>query len=150
MARIVRRLTLVAAVALGCGQESTGTAAQSSSDGVVSGGASGSPPAGCAAIATEYLAVLRAALVCDPAAPAPCAAERPLVVSEGSSTEDAKITGLCWVAAADYVNPARTAALDQVLLRYAAAGCTVGFCPGPSGGPPRCAERRGSATPTCG
>jgi len=150
MARFVGRLTLVAAVVCGCGGKPAGTASPSTSDGVVSGGAPGSPLTACAAIAMEYRSVLRTALVCDPGAADPCGAQRPLVVSEGSSVDDAKVTGLCWVAGVGYVNPARTASVDQVLLRYQAAGCSISFCPGPSGGPPGCAARGNSAMPTCG
>src|SRR4051812_533698 len=128
MARFVGQLTVVAMVICGCGGKATGTASLSASDSV----APGSPLTGCADIATEYLAVLQTALACDPAAADPCGAQRPLVVSEGSSVHDAKVTGLCWVAGVGYVNPARAASLDQVLLRYQAAGCSVTFCPGPS------------------
>ncbi len=47
-------------------------------------------------------------------------------------------SALCWVAYEGVVDPLNTAALDAALARYTAAGCTVGYCPGPSPHPTEC------------
>jgi hypothetical protein len=134
-------LTLLA----GCGS-AVGTAA----DELTSGSAEGSSGANstCEGIASEYASAIRDAVVCDPSASDSCSAQRPLavgVVEGGKRT----IYGLCHVANAGYVNPSRTAALDELLVRYSGAGCRIQYCPGPAPHEPVCFDS-GSGAPTCG
>ena len=142
------RLTaaVVAALALGCGQ-TTPEGPRSGND-----PPEGSPPASrsnsaeCSKLASSYLAAFRTATACTPAAVSPCTAQRPLVAAQaGSSAAE----GLCWVAYAGMLEPERASALDPLIDAYLSAGCTIGFCPGPSPHTTECLENdRG--TYSCG
>jgi hypothetical protein len=83
----------------------------------------------CTTIAAEYAAALPQARVCDPLAPDPCGAARPVPVYEQSGSGPPTLDGLCQ-ARGNNVNPARTAPLDGILDRYAAASCPILRCPG--------------------
>jgi len=83
----------------------------------------------CSKLASSYLTALRAATSCTPGAVSPCSAQRPLVAAQaGSSAPE----GLCWVAYLGMLEPERASALDPLIDAYTSAGCTIGFCPGPS------------------
>jgi hypothetical protein len=92
--------------------------------------ACGQGPAPCASIASEYHDAFLAAVACDPSGASRCSEWRPIAMSEGSSTADARITGLCFTGGVGYVTAQRSSALDLILARYGSAGCTVGRCPG--------------------
>ena len=124
----------IAVLVAACGG---GSSAWNGSSALDRSGAGASPSDGtvCGDIALEYRSALAAAIACDPAAPDACTEWRPLTVSavpNGGSTADAKTTGLCFVAYVGYVTPQHTATLDAIIARYKTAGCTVGYCPGPS------------------
>jgi hypothetical protein len=92
----------------------------------------------CLTIAREYQAALADARLCDPAAANACAAGRPLTISEMKSDGTVTLQGLCTCLGA--VNPARTTTLDEILARFYAQGCTLGFCwcPRPESMPATC------------
>ncbi|MGZ6143072.1 MAG: hypothetical protein ACXWLM_07020 [Myxococcales bacterium] len=106
----------------------------------------------CGDLAVEYHSAFIEAVACDAAAPDACTEWRPLTVGSvgnGGSTADAKLTGLCFVAGFGYVTPKHSAPLDEIIARYRAAGCTVGYCPSPSPRPVRC-EQNAAGRFTCG
>ncbi len=108
----------------------------------------GTASASCTDIAKEYATAWKEAVLCDPAAADACGAQRPIVTYEATSDADAKIEGLCDVANGGYVSPSRTAALDDILARYDAAGCSLGVCPGPAPYTPTCVDD-GTEPPHC-
>jgi hypothetical protein len=100
----------------------------------------------CSKLASAYLAALRAATACTPGAVSPCTAQRPLVASQaGSSAPE----GLCWVANLGMLEPERASALDPLIDAYTSAGCSIGFCPGPSPHTTECLENE-RGTYSCG
>ncbi len=104
----------------------------------------------CLDIAQEYADAMKTANLCDPAAADPCGAQRPVVtylLTEGSAAP--QLEGLCVVANAGYVAPTAAPQLDEILVRYREAGCTVGACPGPAPHEPTCIVN-GSDPPFCG
>lgn len=109
---------------------------------LVLGACSGQESAGdpCLAIVREYQAAMPYALECDPGVAGSCAAGRPLIVSEQASDGTVTLHGLCMAPCFAAVNPKRTAALDEVLARFHAEGCTLGpcWCPRPESMPPAC------------
>jgi hypothetical protein len=113
--------------------------------------ACGSPDksAQCRSIANDYAVALAQAISCDPAAPNPCDAQRPLASYASPRAPPDAPEGLCDVANSGYVSSTGAANLDGVLSRYRAAGCQVGTCPGPAPHTVTCADR-GSGSPTCG
>ncbi|MCA1825763.1 MAG: hypothetical protein ABR567_20735 [Myxococcales bacterium] len=136
-------------LAVACGQAPRGGTTTSAADSSSSGTSDGST---CGNLGAEYRAALLDALACDPAAADACTAWRPLSVAavpNGGSAADARITGICWVAYVGYVSPERAASLDAIIQRYKTAGCTVGYCPGPSPHETRC-EKNAAGRYTCG
>ena len=93
----------------------------------------------CTTIATEYAAALPPARACDPQALEPCGAQRPVPVYEQSEAGPLILEGLCH-ARGNNVNAARTAPLDRILDRYAAASCPIFNCPGSLPYDARCRE----------
>ena len=119
---------VLAALAVACGQTPEGSTPGTDLP-------QGSPPSTaasaseCSKLASSYLTALRAATSCTPGAVSPCTAQRPLVAAQaGSSAPE----GLCWVAYLGMLEPERASALDPLIDAYTSAGCTIGFCPGPS------------------
>ena len=137
---LVASLTLLA----GCGS-AVGTASDELGDS--SGAGQFDIDSTCGAIASEYVSARQDAVICDPSASDPCSAQRPLgvVAVEGDKRT---ITDLCYTAYVGYVNPTRTARLDEILAGYSAAGCKIAYCPGPSPRQPAC-NVRSSGPPTC-
>src|SRR5215472_651379 len=106
----------------------------------------------CIAIADEYAAALPDARRCEPAVRDSCGAQRPLVVFKKVGDQQT-LEGLCQCRPGGpaYVNPTRTARLDELLPRYTSNGCEIGFCPCPSprtDGTPPCATNE-TGTGTC-
>lgn len=77
----------------------------------------------CVKLAQEYTAAYTTALACDPSWTDACTAQRPIPVQHGDS--------LISVPALGFLSPENTAPLDEILRRYAAAGCVVDDGPGP-------------------
>ena len=96
----------------------------------------------CLAITREYQAAMPDALVCDFGAVDACGVGRPVIVSEQAPDGTITLRGLCMAPCLAAVNPARTAALDEILVRFHAQGCTLGgcWCPRPESMPPTCME----------
>jgi hypothetical protein len=94
----------------------------------------------CLALMGEYHLAMQAALVCDPAQPTSCDSGRPLTVSSQAPDGSLTLEGICMAPCLAAVNPARTAAMDEVLRRYQEVGCglTPCWCPTPESMPPRC------------
>lgn len=94
----------------------------------------------CLAITREYQAAAPDALICDPGEANACSAGRPTIVSEVEPDGTVKLEGLCTCLAA--VNPTRTSKLDEILARFYAEGCTLGFCwcPPPNWMPATCLQ----------
>ena len=103
----------------------------------------------CAAIASGYHDALAVAVSCDPAGASACTEWRPITASEGTSTQDARITGLCFTSGVGYVTAQHTSTLDLILARYQMAGCTVGYCPGLPNNLDQCVQNR-AGNYTCG
>jgi hypothetical protein len=105
----------------------------------------------CGDLAVEYHAAFFDALACSGSDK--CTEWRPLTVgavANGGNTADARLTGLCFTAGVGYVTPQRTASLDAIIARYEAAGCTVGYCPGPAGLGATACEQNKVGKFTCG
>jgi hypothetical protein len=103
----------------------------------------------CLSIAADYAAVVSDASLCDPVVADPCGAQRPIPVYEAPTVGPATLEGLCRIDGGGFVNPTRTARLDEILTRYEGAGCQIFFCPGPPPHTPHCTDN-GSGTFTCG
>jgi hypothetical protein len=99
----------------------------------------------CLAITREYQSAMPDALICDPGVVDACGAGRPVIVSEQAPDGTVTLRGLCMAPCLAAVNPTRTAALDQILARFHAQGCTLGacWCPRPESMPPTCMENGG-------
>ena len=102
----------------------------------------------CVSIASRYHDAFAVAIACDPAGSA-CTEQRPMTMAEGSTTEDAKITGLCFVGGAGYVTAEHASALDSILGLYQGAGCAVSRCPGLPNNNDRCLQNEAGKY-TCG
>ena len=103
---------------------------------------SGSAGSGtCGNIVVRYSTAFAEASQCDPAAQAPCGAQRPILMTSGSA-------GLCNDPGGGYVNAIGAAELDQVLQDYSRAGCTVGSCPHSAAHMPVCTSN-GYGPGTC-
>ena len=105
--------------------------------------------ADCVSIAAEYVAAVAEAHICDPGASDPCGSQRPIPVYEAPTVGPTTLQGLCQISSGGFVNPARTARVDEILARYSAAGCQISVCPGLPPHMPQCTDR-GSGTFTCG
>jgi hypothetical protein len=105
--------------------------------------------ADCGAIVAEYSTALLDAMRCDPAASDACGAQYPLAVKGCDEMMSCSFESLCWTAYVGYVNPARTARLDELIRSYTAAGCAIGACPGPPPHVTRCMQDAAGAF-TCG
>lgn len=103
----------------------------------------------CGGIAAEYSSALLDAMRCDPGASDPCGAQYPLAVKECDAKMNCSFQSICWTAYVGYVNPARTAGVDEMIRRYRAAGCAVAACPGPPPHVTRCVQNRAGVF-TCG
>ena len=128
------RYTWIAVVLVACGG---GMAPSDASHSLADSTTEGAPSDGsqCGNIAVQYGATLAMAIACDPAAPNACTEWRPIPVAavpNGGNAADAKTTGLCFAGNWGYVTPQHTAALDTLIARYNAAGCTVSYCPSPA------------------
>jgi hypothetical protein len=119
------------------------------------GSSAGSMPSdgtACGNLAAEYQLALKVALACNPSAPNECTEWRPLAmaaIGNSGNMADAKVIGLCFTAYVGYVTPAHTHELDAIIARYKAAGCTIGYCPGPSPHETRCMQNA-TGSFTCG
>ena len=141
----MRRL-LLAALLAACG---TGPMSTADSNAIDAMGSLPSDGTACGAIAVDYRAALIDALACDPATPGTCTEWRPITMATGSSTADARIDGLCFTGGVGYVTAQHAGPLDAIIARYKSAGCTVGFCPGPSSILNQCKQNKAGKF-TCG
>ena len=101
-----------------------------------------STDARCLAMTREYQGAIVDALVCDPSAQNACDGGRPLVVARQDPDGRTTPEGLCAPPCLAAVSASRAAALDGILKRFEAQGCTYArcWCPGPAAMPPRCLE----------
>ena len=120
---------------VGCGQSVSGAAAKDSGT-------------TCSRIADAYWTALIAAMVCTPAQPDPCTAQRPILVI-GPDAQGVVQHGLCWTAYVGFVDERNTGPLDALLGDFADAGCSVGVCPGPGPHPTSC-QSTGGGSYVCG
>lgn len=83
----------------------------------------------CMDLIEEYRVAMASSLACDPTDSGSCGTGRPLVVC---AAETQACTALCAAPCLAAVNPASTAALDEILGRFEARGCTLKACPCPT------------------
>lgn len=95
----------------------------------------------CQALAVEYQAAMRAAVLCDPGSSDECTSGRPIVVSVQNPDGSLTVEGLCLPPCYGAVNVARAGPVDAVLAHYRSEGCAARtcWCP-PTGQPPHCLD----------
>ena len=129
--RITMRLPIlvipIVALSLGCGPLRNDNSANNSTRVTQAGPAAGGSDR--SSISAEYTAAFREAVVCDPSKPDACAAQRPVPGSTPASVGNSD--SMNDVPYIGFVNPDRTAPLDQILQRFTAAGCKIGGAAGP-------------------